>query len=120
MDRKNSSYYQKTHSLTHVRTSCWQIRREQKKHCRDNHICQTDLLPGLKPVSLWNLNEHTRLAVQPTILDTLKGRVSGSIFRPRIQFIAIGMPYETPNATTEAEMIALKALVKLAKGGEVR
>lgn len=36
--------------------------------------------------------------------------LSGSIFRPRIQFTAIGIPYAISNITTEAETMALKAL----------
>jgi hypothetical protein len=52
----------------------------------------------------------TRLAVHPITPPSLNGLESGNIFRARIQFIAIGIPYETPSATTEAEMIALNAL----------
>ncbi|KAL9578761.1 MAG: hypothetical protein Q9212_005512 [Teloschistes hypoglaucus] len=43
----------------------------------------------------------------------MTGKTKGlgpNIFRPRRQLIAIGIAYETPKATTEAEMIALKAL----------
>lgn len=57
---------------------------------------------------------HTKFAVQPINPPSLNGLESGSIFRPRRQLIAIGMPYETPRATTEAEIIALKALFGLA------
>ena len=41
---------------------------------------------------------------------------SGSIFLPRIQLMAIGMPYETPRATTDAEMMALNALFEVRMG----
>lgn len=49
------------------------------------------------------------LMVQPTISGRTNER-SGSIFLPRQQFTAIGIPYERPSNTTDAETIALKAL----------
>lgn len=55
--------------------------------------------------------EHTRFATQPIAIGSLKGR-SPSILRPRRQFIKIGMAYEIPRATTEAERMALNALLE--------
>jgi hypothetical protein len=44
-------------------------------------------------------------------LGSLNGLEAGSIFLPRKQLIAMGMPYETPSATTDAEIMALNALL---------
>lgn len=52
-----------------------------------------------------------RLQVHPSQLGRMKGRDAGNIFRPRRQLIAGGMPYVTPRATTDAETMALKALL---------
>jgi hypothetical protein len=52
---------------------------------------------------------QTRFAIHPSGPGRTNG-LSGSILRPRRQLMAIGMPYETPSATTDAEIIALKAL----------
>lgn len=54
---------------------------------------------------------RTRFAVQPIKPFNLKGLDSGSILRPRIQLMAMGIPYDTPRATTEAEIMALNALL---------
>ena len=54
----------------------------------------------------WGL---TRLQNQPRGPGRTNG-LGGNILRPRRQLIAGGMAYETPRATTDAEMIALKAL----------
>lgn len=54
----------------------------------------------------------TRLAVHANHSGNLKDLEAGSILLPRIQLIAIGIPYETPRATTEAEIIALNALLE--------
>jgi hypothetical protein len=56
---------------------------------------------------------RTRFAIHPRGPGSLNGRDLGSIFLPRKQLIAIGIPYETPSATTDAEMMALKALFKI-------
>lgn len=53
----------------------------------------------------------TKLVVQPSQLGILKGRFSGSILRPRRQLMAGGMAYVTPSATTDADTMALYALV---------
>lgn len=49
------------------------------------------------------------LRVQPRISGRTNER-SGSILLPRQQFTAIGIPYEIPSNTTDADTIALKAL----------
>jgi hypothetical protein len=49
------------------------------------------------------------LRVQPRISGRTNER-SGNILLPRQQFTAIGIPYEIPSSTTDAETIALKAL----------
>jgi hypothetical protein len=69
---------------------------------RSNSSCQVTL--PTKEI------QHTRFAVQPRSTGSLNDRDSGSMFLPRMQLMAIGMPYETPRATTEADMIALNAL----------
>lgn len=53
--------------------------------------------------------KHTILRIQPIVLGRTNC-LSGSIFRPRRQFTAIGIPYAISNMTTEAETMALKAL----------
>lgn len=53
--------------------------------------------------------KHTILRIHPTTLGRTNC-LSGSIFRPRRQFTAIGIPYAISNITTEAETMALKAL----------
>src|SRR6266498_1565023 len=55
---------------------------------------------------------RTILHTHPQIPGSLNARSSGNIFRPRRQLIAGGIAYETPSATTEAEMMALKALLE--------
>lgn len=50
------------------------------------------------------------LMVQPNQGARLKER-SGSMFLPRAQLTAIGSAYEIPSSTTDAEIMALKALV---------
>lgn len=57
-------------------------------------------------------SRRTRLQHQPNGPGRLKG-LGGSILRPRRQLMAGGIEYEMPRATTEAEMMALKALVAL-------
>lgn len=94
---------------THVGPSNRQIRREEEKNGRNDHICDPDL-PLLASTRDIIGTQRTRLAVHPTNPDSLNGRDSGSIVRPRIQLIAMGIPYETPRATTDADMMALKAL----------
>lgn len=51
----------------------------------------------------------TRLAIHPSGPGSTNGR-GPSILRPRKQLMAIGIPYDKPRATTEAERMALKAL----------
>ena len=51
----------------------------------------------------------TRLQNHPNGPGSTKAR-GGNIFLPLRQLMAGGMAYETPRATTEAEMMALKAL----------
>lgn len=53
----------------------------------------------------------TKFVAQPNQLGILKGRFSGSILRPRRQLMAGGMAYVTPSATTDADTMALYALV---------
>ena len=60
-------------------------------------------------MELRNGKGPTRLQNHPKGPGNTKG-LGGSILRPRRQLIAGGMAYETPRATTEAEIIALKAL----------
>jgi hypothetical protein len=53
--------------------------------------------------------KHTMFNTQPRRLGSTKC-LSGSMLRPRRQWTAIGIPYERSSNTTEADMIALKAL----------
>ena len=50
--------------------------------------------------------------VQPSQLGMANDLVTGSIFRPLRQLIAGGMAYVMPRATTEADTMALNALVE--------
>lgn len=54
------------------------------------------------------------LTVQPRNSGRTNER-SGSILLPRQQLTAIGIPYEIPSSTTDAETIALKALGDVSK-----
>lgn len=54
----------------------------------------------------------TRLAIHPTDFGNTNG-LGGRVLLPRKQLIAGGIAYETPSATTEADVIALKALRKV-------
>jgi hypothetical protein len=53
----------------------------------------------------------TKFAIQPSQFGNANA-LGGSIFRPRQTLIAMGIAYDTPRATTEAEISALKALLE--------
>lgn len=53
----------------------------------------------------------TKFAIQPSQFG-IANALGGSIFRPRKTLIAMGIAYDTPRATTEAEISALKALLE--------
>lgn len=78
-------------------------------------VTRTNAIPCWRQLYLVGKPEdsHTiRLTVQPSHSGRTNVRVGGSCFRPRRQLIVMGMPYDTPSATTDALTIALNALVE--------
>ncbi len=100
---------------THIATTDGKARWEEEEDGCHDYICDTELLQRCQR-SAWafkvNVFRQTKLQNQPSGPGRLNG-LRGSILRPRRQFMAGGIAYEMPRATTDAEMMALKALVPL-------